>query len=388
LTPHRVATPADRVCPALAPPPDDAVVKRVRVYEFQWPISPELVIAGRRISERRYAVLEIELGDGLIGTAYCLTRGAPVYDRLSASLNQRLLGTTIAQLLEIAAAGPAAQDDFAASCRAHSLVDICAWDLRAQALGVPVWRCLTASAAARPVLLVDGYREAGETDRQLAARLAARVESGIVAIKLAADSDPTVTDRVLDHLRQAVGDRVELVVDMEQMATDVKTAAASMRLWSAHQLAWVEDPFDPSESRRTRAVRLQGESPIGAGDEGTLKELRDLKDADAVDVLRVDGTTAGGISGALSLIESTGSVSFHVYPEIHRHLAFAFGVSGGIECFPSGGRFDFVERFIRATDITPDDRGWMTPPEEPGLGIALDLEAARSNLIRSHFAER
>lgn len=357
------------------------VVEDVRVHELRWPLDPPLDLAGRVIADRRYVVLELGLADGATGTAYCLTRGAPVFDALEGELAPRLPGCSVEQVLALARAGADAPGDADARHRAHALLDVCAWDLRAQARELPLWRCLADAARPRSALLVEGYRGPDETDADVAARLAQVVRRGARAIKLAADADPAATERLLGALRATLDADVALVVDMEGEAASVEAALAAARLWAPHRPAWIEDPFAPARVDELRAVRRASPIPLGAGDEATLPQLHALLDAEAVDVLRLDVTTAGGITGALALLgRAQVDVSFHVYPEIHRHLAFAFGAAVGIELFAPGGRFDFVDRFL-SSDLLDRD-GALVPPDEPGLGIAFAAAAANDHVVR------
>ena len=369
---------------AFDPPPSESIVDLVEMYELGWPIEPVLELGRRKIHERRYVVLRVGLDDGAIGTSYCLTRGAPVFDVIEREIGPRLLNLTISGLLGFAAPDASTDGVTIASQRARSMVDICAWDLWAQALALPVWRGLAEFATPMPALLVEGYRQPREGDEAVVARLAGVVAKGIRTLKLAVDADHTATERVLRGLRQAAGHEVELVVDLESDEPSVASAVATAQLLSPHRPAWIEDPFPPSRARDTHELRMKSSSPIGAGDEMTVGQLQDLFDHDAVDVLRLDVTTAGGLSGVLPLVEQAPDVSFHVYPEIHRHLAFAFNAVGGVEMFPKGGRFDFVDRFLHVQGLDADGRGLLYPPEEPGFGISLSLDAAASQVTRSH----
>ena len=73
-------------------------------------------------------------------------------------------------------------------------------------------------------------------------------------------------------------------------------------------------------------IRREGAYPVGVGDEVThITTFRALLDAGALDVLRLDAVSIGGVTPArrvIALAQERGvPVSFHIYPEVSVHLA-------------------------------------------------------------------
>jgi galactonate dehydratase len=125
------------------------------------------------------------------------------------------------------------------------------------------------------------------------------------------------------------------------------------------------------------ALRSRCRAPIGAGDAMTgLGTLLALLAADALDVVRLDITQLGGV-GPLQTAMAFASlygrpVSPHIYPEVSQHLAFARPGVSFVEMFPDDSPFWRTERFVRSDLDTRLERGRLSAPTQPGVGIEID----------------
>jgi L-alanine-DL-glutamate epimerase-like enolase superfamily enzyme len=103
--------------------------------------------------------------------------------------------------------------------------------------------------------------------------------------------------------------------------------------------------------------------------------------ADAVDVVRVDATTNGGITGLRRVLSEVGSRPFapHMFPHVHSRVLGALGLDAPIEWGIVGNGVDQVsDRFSRPA-VTD---GLMAPlPPEPGFGMAFDPEWLRDQEV-------
>jgi L-alanine-DL-glutamate epimerase-like enolase superfamily enzyme len=264
---------------------------------------------------------------------------------------------------------------------------VCLWDIRAKALGLPLWRLLGGYRRTIPLLLVEGYPRLNEDAATFAQRIADRVDQGFTAIKLAYPGVPGDTADRLRDTRARVGANVELVVDAAWSWESVDEAVGVVDRWSAYGLAWVEDPFAASEVDMIRALRGACGVPLGAGDAMTdLGTLLALLAADAVDVVRLDITQLGGIGpfqAAMALASQFGRpVSPHIYPEVHQHLAFARPGISYVELFPDDSPFWCTERFVRSDLDTRMERGWLRAPTQPGVGIEIDWSVVEAHAPR------
>jgi L-alanine-DL-glutamate epimerase-like enolase superfamily enzyme len=338
-----------------------------------------LEIGGQRITTREYTVARVTTESGITGSAYAYSQGAPLAEVIDEAFTDYLVGENAWDVDRLRGWAAGLETDFPKEIvqRAYSLIDICLWDIRGKALGLPLWQLLGGYRQTVPLLLVEGYPRVDEDPETFAQRISARVDQGFKAIKIAYSGVPSnATDR-LRATRAAVPGDVQLIVDAAWSWASVEEAVGVADQWSAYDHAWLEDPFAATEDAMISALRRGCRSPIGAGDAMTsLETLAALLAADALDVVRLDITQIGGIApfqAAMALASVYGRpVSPHIYPEVHQHLAFARPGISYVELFPDDFPFWRTERFVRSDLGTRIDNGWLTAPTEPGIGIDID----------------
>jgi L-alanine-DL-glutamate epimerase-like enolase superfamily enzyme len=338
------------------------------------PLPRPFTLGTTTIDRREFAVLRLESVGGLVGAACSLTRGEPIEAEIGERLADALLGADAREdLIPDGSAG-----------RAFSLVDVALWDIRAQAARQPLWRMLGEYRIQAPVLLVEGYPHDGEEAGTFADRLAARADEGYRALKLAGVPDPAELGRRLARARELVPPDTALMVDVNRAWSDLPTAVAAARAWAPHEPAWVEDPFPPEQAAAIAELRRTDLVPVAAGDEVSHPDtLRAL--VDAVDVLRLDAMTLGGVSGFLEAraqaVRAGVPISTHIAPEVHRHFAFAFPEVSHVELFPPGSPFFGVDELVERDSLDVRD-GMIHAPDEPGVGAVIDWDGVR------HWARR
>ncbi|WP_137391390.1 hypothetical protein [Rhodoligotrophos defluvii] len=153
----------------------DTTIARVETWACSIPLAKPLSFGNFTVAARAYAAVRIVTRGGLVADCLSHTRRSPVDVAIADLLAPQLIGRdalqTGARLADIRRAILAIEDDGVIG-RARSMVDICLWDLKAQALGVPVWQLLGGHMRDVRVALVEGYEIEGESERDIAARLA------------------------------------------------------------------------------------------------------------------------------------------------------------------------------------------------------------------------
>jgi L-alanine-DL-glutamate epimerase-like enolase superfamily enzyme len=100
------------------------------------------------IASREYAAVRVTTGSGLVGSAYCLTREAPVDACVTRLVVPALVGTDSADpavAWHRVSRATVLVGRVGLVLRAIGLVDIALWDIAAQRAGVPLWRLLSGS---------------------------------------------------------------------------------------------------------------------------------------------------------------------------------------------------------------------------------------------------
>lgn len=357
----------------------DIRVASTRIDELRFKMDPPLALAGRTISTREYLVMQVTLENGIIGTGYVLTRGQHI-GTAAGAVAQCVLGRNLTSLFsrEEHSRGTSAEQ------RAYAVLDNCAWDLAGQLRQAPTWELLGSASSSQPALLVAGYRRDGESDQAMARRLVQWRDKGFRSVKIAASIHDDSTTRVLREIRdRASAEELGVVLDLGFAGRDVPEIADAIRSWQTYGVTWIEDPLPSDSSADMAALRASAPLPIAAGDEASPDELHRLLNRSAVDVLRADSTTVGGLSGLRDLAARANvPVSLHVYPETHRHAATVMHTESPVEMFPPQDEFDFVDRFIHYVEPAVID-GRFLIPTAPGLGAVYRPEGVARNVVRS-----
>jgi L-alanine-DL-glutamate epimerase-like enolase superfamily enzyme len=256
-----------------------------------------------------------------------------------------------------------------AGAMALSAVDIALHDLRGRLLDAPVHRLLGTARDAVPIYASGGFCS-WELER-LREWCAESASTGRVKIKVGRDPGRD-TDR-LRAARAGAGD-AELMVDANGAYRTVAQAQRWAREFGEAGVHWLEEPLSSDDLDGLRAVREH--APAGmvvAAGEYTWSPMdaRQMLEARAVDVLQLDVTRCGGISGAL-MIDA---------------LAWAHGVPTSLHCAPAASvqagaamrtllHLEHFHDHVRVEDAVFEgapapDGGDLHPPGRPGLGLEV-----------------
>ena len=223
-------------------------------------------------------------------------------------------------------------------------LDIALWDIKARALGQPLWRLLGGARAKVPVYATFGF---GFFERdQLAAAAKLWVSQGFQRLKmtvgnhaLARRDEPRPLDEVIAEdvrrvaaVREAVGPDVKLYVDAN-CGLDLFHATELAHRIEPYGISFFEEPLTQNDVRQMAQLRSRTRIPLACGqNEGLAFRFRDLLVNQAADVLQPNVTISGGYSQVLKIagmaqafnvpIDNGGAWPFH---NMHLHA----GVSNG-----------------------------------------------------------
>jgi L-alanine-DL-glutamate epimerase-like enolase superfamily enzyme len=264
---------------------------------------------------------------------------------------------------------------------AISAVDMCLWDIRGKALGLPVYRLLGGPTrdAVPAYVSTLGYPTEPEA---VYAQARAFADQGFTLQKWFFPFGPgsgragmDANMAVVRAAREAVGDGVALAFDA-WLGWDVPYAIEMGKRMAPYNPAWLEEPVPPDRIGAYADIRRQTGIPIAGGEhEYTRWGFKVLLDAEGVDVVQADPDWTGGIT---EMVKICGLVSSYdkpviphghsVPPALHLIAAQSPATCPMLEYLylanPS-------KQWFHSTKYEPRN-GLMALPTEPGLGIVLD----------------
>jgi len=270
-----------------------------------------------------------------------------------------------------------------AAIHAMSGADIALWDLLGKATGLPVYQLLggayrTRLRAYASDLMPPTPEEAERRARQMR-------DAGFTALKFGwgpLGQDERTDVAQVAAARRGFGDDGDLMVDIG-LCWDASTAIARCRRLAEFNPYWIEEPLPPDDlggyGRLADAVDVR----IAAGEEeSTCWGFTDLIDRGRIDVVQVDVSRAGGLTESRRIAQMAHQRNLPCVPH-----AFSTGVllaasMHWVAAIPNGSLVEYtVAESPLATGLTGTGLlreplravdGWLTVPDAPGLGIALD----------------
>ena len=355
---------------------DVDTITRVRVATILHRLAVPIVFGTWVMRHREFALVRIDSESGQRGFAYCLTRDGPIAAIVARTIAPRYVGSPVddppARFHDALWANNAVHAS-GIGMRALSLVDIAAWDLAAKVAGQGIVQHLGGRPRAMPVTGIVGYPPS-ISPQATVDQIAGLWDQGWRRFKLPIAPTPDETIARLQAAREAFPD-AWLGVDNNFYSKTAEDAIAFGRRLEPLRLGWFEDIVPPGDAAMVARIRAAIGTPVAMGDEqGGSYHPQALLHFGAVDVLRVDATTNGGITRLRTVVEAARTagvaVAPHMFPHIHSQVLGALGVDAPIEWgIPGTGVHPMDDSLIQP--VVRD--GLMAPlPETPGLGTLVE----------------
>ena len=277
-------------------------------------------------------------------------------------------------------------------------LDMALWDIRGQALGVPIWQLLGGSNVPHVTpyasLLPNGHTRQ-EQQQSLMHKLLAARELGFHAAKLEIcwqgpyshqglqEPDEAIIPMV-DEARRAVGSDMQLMVDVAYAWSDAKQALRVLRQLEPYDLYFLETPIDIDDLDGHAYLHDHSPIRIAAGEwQNTHFEFLDLADRGKLDVLQPDVGRVGGFTAARKVLQIAADRGRLIVPHCWKsaigisasvHLAAASSSCPYVEFMPK----ELSESALRTSLVVNEptlENGRIALPMTPGLGVQLDRDA-------------
>jgi L-rhamnonate dehydratase len=273
---------------------------------------------------------------------------------------------------------------------AISAVDCALWDLKGRYLKTPVCRLLGGPTRSEIPAYASALGYSIDPDRA-AERAREFVRQGFSATKWFFRDGPADgpsgmvrNAELVSALRGAVGDDVDIMLDC-WMSWDVPYTVAMAERLEDYQPRWLEEPVLPDKIESYAEIRRRVHVPISGGEhEYTRWGLKQLMDAEAVDVLQPDIYWAGGITEMLKICALASTYDLPVIPHGHSTPASAHLIASQppnlCPLLEYLVKWNEVHQFFLKTPLRPVG-GVVHVPETPGLGMDLDEAKIESQRV-------
>ncbi|MEO6032431.1 MAG: mandelate racemase/muconate lactonizing enzyme family protein [Burkholderiaceae bacterium] len=275
----------------------------------------------------------------------------------------------------------------AAAAMAMSGIDMALWDIRAKAVGWPLYRLLGGRARSVPAYaggISLGFQPAGD----LVAEAQGMVQRGFRAIKLRVGDTWQADIERVRAVREALGEDIEILVDANTSYSlaDVRRV---MPVFDALGVGWLEEPFPPHDAHSYRMAAGFGITPLAAGENHyTRFEFQRLIEDASVSILQPDLSKTGGITEALRIAAMASARKLPIHPHTS---ATGLNMAASIHFLASvdnGGYFEadtaLENRFrdeLTSKSFEVGADGCVTPLEGPGIGIEVNEDFIRAHPV-------
>ena len=151
-----------------------------------------------------------------------------------------------------------------AAAMALSGLDLALWDIRAKAVGWPLYKLL--GGASKSIKAYAGGISLGwQPPASLAQEALGYVAQGYRAVKLRVGDNPRDDVARATAVRKAVGDDIEILVDANTGYT-VDDVRRVMPAYEELQIGWLEEPFPAQDYRSYQTAASLGTTPLAAGE--------------------------------------------------------------------------------------------------------------------------
>lgn len=342
---------------------------------------------------KRNVFVRVETDQGFVGWGEC----SPIAPKPVAALVDWLAPLVIGRdPLDI---GPIWQSLFTGGYKlghggivAHAIsgIDIALWDIKGQALGVPVYSLLGGAHRTEVELIASLWRLDLPIEAEVE-RVQKAVSMGYRSVKLHLDkrwghnAEPDRTIALMTAVRAAVGEEVALLADMNNAYT-LRTAIRVGRAFQELGVRHFEEPLPPYDIAGYRALQEALDIPVATGEQDCSRWQFDVLASEGrVGILMPDVIKTYGITETMRIADvaqrhNIPVVCHNAYPTIntaaHLHVWAAAKM-----CFQPQEYVVDPDPLRDEHPVFPDlplaKAGSMAVPCSPGLGIAPDEDALR-----------
>lgn len=270
-------------------------------------------------------------------------------------------------------------------------IEIALWDVIGQACSQPIYRLLGGSQDRVKAYASTLQLKTAEAHAEDALNY---FTQGFRAIKLRAHrSNPRDDLKVIETVRKAVGDEMEIMVDANQAwTTEPPFWSFRTALWMARELeqlnvVWLEEPLPKDDLKGLAELARQAEIPIAGGElETGIHRFREFLEAGVYDIVQPDPHWSGGILETRKISALAEAANKPCI--LHTAGIGGLWVAANLQATGAIPNCPYFEYILEPPVWTPENRdvllkapiriaedGYIDIPKGPGIGVQLDEEA-------------
>lgn len=287
-------------------------------------------------------------------------------------------------------------------------VETALWDIAGKIAGLPVnrlaWRSfMTTKAQAEPAARVTPYVTVyppGDDLVQLRDRMQQAMAMGARAIKIEewpgqfANVDLPTDVAVIQTARETIGNDVELMIDVQNVWTDVGQALQTIKAIEPFRPYFVEAPLPADNIDGYARLADATDVRIAVGDWGFAGRLEfaDLLRRGRIDVVQPSSVRAGGLHEMLNIAEDAYRFGALCIPHAWCHMV---GVAAEVQMASMSPNTPFIEfplafphspiiENLLTPALTLDADGTIPLSDRPGLGFELNEDVVARYRVDPH----
>ena len=289
---------------------------------------------------------------------------------------------------------------------AMGAIDMALWDIKGKALGLPVYKLL-GGAHKNHIVPYASLQPYGKTVKEYGESLVEWAKKakafGYTAAKMEctlggpynhsglSGTDEDLTD-IISACREAVGPDFKMMVDVQYLWYDAKSALRTIKKWDDLDIYFLETPLQIDNLEGYAMLAREAPMRIAAGEwQNTRFEFIDLMDKGQVDVAQPDIGRVGGITEAMRVCHLAQDRGRLIVPHCWKtgigiaasaHLAMATPNCPMIEFLPAE-MCDSALRVELVEDPLIMEHGVLKLKDKPGLGIDLNNDAIEKYEVKA-----
>lgn len=372
-------------------------IVRIDGYELSCPL-PERIGNSRGFFESRGALLvAVTTREGVTGWGETWAYPGAASDIVRRQLAPRLIG-------QDASAPRRLHDGMMRSLperhgvplMAVSALDIAAWDAAARTARQPLSAFLGGAVRERIFAYVSGpfLKPGADPYRDYFADIDGYLAAGFRAIKLRLGTSPDIDGAIARRVRERIGEKMPLMVDLNQGFTFGPAADLAHRLVEC-DVRWLEEPMAHDNIAAYRRLADQVRIPLAGGESlFGVQAFRDVVGAGVLGYLQPDLALCGGITEGLKIAALAEAFDIALVPHVwgtavnfNASLHFAAILPGRPGHAMPCPLFEYDASYnplrTMCGDCPVDDAGTVAVPDGPGLGLDLGPERLAPHLVES-----